>query len=1162
VAGALEHAHQQGVVHRDIKPSNLMLDARGKVWVTDFGLARVESAASLTVTGDLVGTLRYMSPEQALAKRVVIDHRTDVYSLGATLYELLTLEPVFGGKDRQELLRQIAFEEPMPPRRWNRAIPGELETIVLKALEKNPADRYATAQDFADDLERFVKDEPIRARRPSLAQRARKWARRHRGLVRTAAALALVVLLVGGALLWREQRQRDAVERAVEAGLERVEVLQEQERWDEALAVLEVAEGQLEGRGLGTLRERVKQWKRDVEMLTRLEKARLQRSAGGKETGWDDAGADRLYADAFAAYGLDVTALSPEDAAARVRASSIRNRLVAGMADWADTKDRLQQGGGSSLRVMANLVDEDPWRRRLRAAARRRDGAALERLAKEEGTWTQPPANLVLLARALRENRNWAAAERLLRRAQEEHPADFWVNLALAETLENRNPSDRGGAARFYQAALALRPRSYAVWNNLGNALGAQKRLGEAETAFRKAIALNPDFAGAYINLGNALRSQKKPAEAEAAYRKAIALQPDEARAYNNLGLLLCDSLHKPAEAEAAFRKAIGLKPDLAEAHNGLGIALREQKRLKEAEAACRRALALRPDYPEAHNGLGNALHAQKRFADAEAAYRKAIALQPDLAFAHYGLGAALHEQKKPAEAEAAYRRAIDLKLDYTEAYNNLGSALYDQKRYAEAEAAFRRAIALKRDYTEAYNGLGNALHAQKKLAEAEGAYRKAISIKPDNAVAYCNLGLALHNQKKPAEAEAAYRRAIELKPNYALAYSDLGLALLDQNKPAVAEAAYRRAIALKLDRAEAYYGLGNALRSQKKFAEAEAAFRKAIALQPDFAEAHHNLGAALRSQKRPAEAEAAFRRAIALKPDYAGAHYMLGNSLRDQRKPKEAEAAYRQAIALKLDRAEAYYGLGNALLDQKKFAEAEAAYRKAIELRPDYAGAHNNLGNTLREQKRLAEALAAFRKADQLLPNHPLIHKNLRLTERWLELDKQLPVLLAGKDKPRGPQHQIELALFCLHYKIHNRAAAGFFADAFRADPKLADDPNTGHRYNAACVAALAAAGKGKDAATLDEKERARLRRLALDWLRADLAVYTRDAAIPARRQVIGQRLAHWQQDADFAGVRGDALGKLPKAERQEWQKLWQEVEALRQRAVASPKTAKPGGS
>ncbi len=123
---ALEHAHGLGVIHRDVKPTNLLLDPQGKLWITDFGLARFQEDAGLTLSGDLLGTLRYMSPEQALARHGVVDHRTDVYSLGATLYELLTLEPVFDGKDRGELLKQIAFEDPKPLRRTNPAIPADL----------------------------------------------------------------------------------------------------------------------------------------------------------------------------------------------------------------------------------------------------------------------------------------------------------------------------------------------------------------------------------------------------------------------------------------------------------------------------------------------------------------------------------------------------------------------------------------------------------------------------------------------------------------------------------------------------------------------------------------------------------------------------------------------------------------------------------------------------------------------------------------------------------------------------------------------------------------------------------------------------------------------------------------------------------------------------
>jgi WD40 repeat protein/serine/threonine protein kinase len=205
-AEALEHAHQMGVIHRDIKPGNLLLDGRGNLWITDFGLARLGNDAGLTMTGDLLGTLRYMSPEQALAKRVPIDHRTDIYSLGVTLYELLTLEPAYNGKNREEVLRQIAFEEPRPPRRLNKSVQAELETIVLKAIAKNPEERYATAQELADDLKRFLEDKPIRAKRPSLRQRAVKWARRHKTVVRAAGVvflLAVVTLAVSTVLIWR-----------------------------------------------------------------------------------------------------------------------------------------------------------------------------------------------------------------------------------------------------------------------------------------------------------------------------------------------------------------------------------------------------------------------------------------------------------------------------------------------------------------------------------------------------------------------------------------------------------------------------------------------------------------------------------------------------------------------------------------------------------------------------------------------------------------------------------------------------------------------------------------------------------------------------------------------------------------------------------------------
>ncbi|HEX4590441.1 MAG TPA: serine/threonine-protein kinase, partial [Gemmataceae bacterium] len=209
-ADALEYAHSMGVVHRDIKPGNLMLDDGGNLWVTDFGLAKLETAVELTMSGDLLGTLRYMSPEQALARHGLVDHRTDVYSLGATFYELLTLRPAVRGDSKADILRHLAFEEPVALRKLDRAIPSELETITLKCLAKNPAERYATAGELAADLRRFVEEQPIKAKPPRLRERAANWSRRHRYLVRSAVTIVVVSVLalaISTYLVWQKSVQ-------------------------------------------------------------------------------------------------------------------------------------------------------------------------------------------------------------------------------------------------------------------------------------------------------------------------------------------------------------------------------------------------------------------------------------------------------------------------------------------------------------------------------------------------------------------------------------------------------------------------------------------------------------------------------------------------------------------------------------------------------------------------------------------------------------------------------------------------------------------------------------------------------------------------------------------------------------------------------------------
>ena len=232
-AEALGYAHDQGIVHRDIKPANLLLDGNGNVWVTDFGMADVQGDAGLTLTGDLPGTLRYMSPEQARGRRDLVDRRTDVYSLGATLYELLVLEPAVASQDRAEILRAIAVQEPIPIRRKNPAVPVDLATIVAKAMRKEPAARYETSWEFAQDLVRYAQGLPIAARPVGPIARIWRWCRREP--VRAALAASLFLALVGGiggiSWNWREalrqsaratlERDQKEVQRALAEGAEK-----------------------------------------------------------------------------------------------------------------------------------------------------------------------------------------------------------------------------------------------------------------------------------------------------------------------------------------------------------------------------------------------------------------------------------------------------------------------------------------------------------------------------------------------------------------------------------------------------------------------------------------------------------------------------------------------------------------------------------------------------------------------------------------------------------------------------------------------------------------------------------------------------------------------------------------------------------------------------
>jgi serine/threonine-protein kinase len=511
---------------------------------------------------------------------------------------------------------------------------------------------------------------------------------------------------------------------------------------------------------------------------------------------------------------------------------------------------------------------------------------------------------------------------------------------------------------------------------------------------------------------------------------------------------------------------------------------------------------------------------------DAEGLLRRAQARHPADFWVNFKLGWALYERHKPAEAVGFYRAALTLRPATPAVYNNLGLALHAQGQLGEAAAAFRQAIALDRKFAYPHNGLGNVLQDQGKLPEAAAEFRQAIALAPEEVGAHNNLGTLLYAQGQGEEAAAEFRRARALDPKDARPHHNLGALLSRQGKEKEAAAEYRQAIALDPRYAQPHYGVGLILHAQGQREAAAGEFRRAIALDPNFAEPHSALGVFLYEQGKGEEAAAECRRAIVLNPRDAIAHYCLAKALRDQGKPEEAIAGYRQALRLKEDLAEAHYHLGRLLL----------------------------------RQGQLAAALAELKRGDELgsrRPGWPYPSKEwVRQCRRLLDLDARLQDIVAGKGRPAGALEQVEFAALCALKKRYAEAAR-FCADAFAAQATLADDLRTGHRYNAACWAALAAAEQGASTA----REGGRLRRQALDWLRADLAAWGKgvsEGATPGRAAA-EKALRHWQQDADLASVRDwAALARLPREERADWARLWADVADLLEEAGGQGTTRK----
>jgi Tfp pilus assembly protein PilF len=343
------------------------------------------------------------------------------------------------------------------------------------------------------------------------------------------------------------------------------------------------------------------------------------------------------------------------------------------------------------------------------------------------------------------------------------------------------------------------------------------------------------------------------------------------------------------------------------------------------------------------------------------------------------------------------------------------------------------------------------------------------------------------------------------------------------------------------------------------KWEAAAAECRRAIELDPKAALPHFSLGLALYSEGKPLLAEAEYRKAIELDPKFALAHGKLGDVLNDQGKPNEAAGEYHTAIKLDTDNIIGHNGLGNVLIAQGKPDEAEKEYNTAIQLNPKDGVVYYNLGISLAQQGKLTGAKQAYQRSLELLSanngKRKTVLEHLQQCEQMIALDKKLPAIIKGEAKPADAAELKDFAQL-IWLKKHYSDAARFYADAFASQPALANDLQADNRYIAATVAVLAAAGQGVDKP--DDKESARLRRRALDWLRADLTAWSKyvESGTPEATATVQMKLKQWQQASGLSSVRdAAALDKLPEAERADWKKLWAEVEELLKKSGESGK-------
>ncbi|MDX1948171.1 MAG: serine/threonine-protein kinase [Pirellulaceae bacterium] len=550
-ADALQSAHEAGIVHRDIKPSNLLRDDAGKLWVADFGLARFQPHAALTRTGDLVGTMRYMSPEQAAGRAGLVDARTDVYALGATLYELVCLRPVFADDEGTALLRRIETDEPTPPRLARRGIPRDLETVILKALSKRPDERYASARQLADDLRRVRDGQPTLARPASPTERLARWTWRHRRAA-AAAMLAIFLALAGVSfalgLVAREKQRAD--ENLVRAERNSREARRMLDHFG-----VDLAQRLAEVPGAAAVRQELL-----AETRAYYDRFAAQASRDPALRG------DLALAQAKIAALLGEGGQTAEALAAHRQAARLFAELVAAKPDQPALQGQLAQCENNLGLAWAQAGNAGEARQHFAAAIdrQRRLVAAYPANADWPADLASSLANLGLI--------EWNAGQVAAARGHLQEAVELLADDSAgqpADPLRARKlAAAMGNLAATYKADEPA--RAVALFERVLVLQRAAAEGAPGDWPWHREVALTMN------NLGSALARVGEPAEARACHEQAIRLQEELVRlapslpAYrrdlaislNNRGLLDRE-LRDAAAAEAAFDEALSLGESL-----------------------------------------------------------------------------------------------------------------------------------------------------------------------------------------------------------------------------------------------------------------------------------------------------------------------------------------------------------------------------------------------------------------------------------------------------------------------------------------------------------------------------------------------------------------------------------------------------------------------